>query len=57
MYRQATPYFKRTRKRNEISVIIDVPSKCYGNIIKGVIILIAVGEKRLSGAFGTRIEL
>lgn len=47
----------KKKKQNEISVIVEIPSKCYGNIMKGVIILIGFGEKKLLGAVGTGIEL
>lgn len=48
---------KKKKNQNEISVIVEIPSKCYGNIMKGVIILIGFGEKKLLGAVGTGIEL
>lgn len=45
------------KKQNEMGVIVEIPSKCYGNIMKGVIFLIGFGEKRLLGVVGTGSEL
>lgn len=36
--------------------MVEIPSKCYGNIMEGLIILIGIGEKSLLEAVGTGIE-
>lgn len=36
--------------------MVEIPSKLYGNIMEGLIILIRIGEKSLLGAVGIRIE-